>query len=148
MKRRQHAALSAIRAFRWDEEKEQSTAAASKVLSLHYYYITRRKEACTSGKNHCPSDQNSTCEAPAITCVVTEATRVTVASVHLALAFNYGLDESPNLRHKLYMKKELNTKNKQSHKQKQKRGEEARFQSDSWVNLTVCKWTRIVKKHQ
>lgn len=127
-----HAALSAIKAFRWGEGEEHSTAATNKVLSPHYYYyIMKRKKACTSGKNDCPSDQNSTCEAPAITRVVTEATRVTVALVHQALVFNYGLHESPNPRHKLYIKKELNTENKQSRKQKRKRGEQARFQSNS-----------------
>lgn len=131
LRQRAHAALSAIKAFRWAEGKEHSTAATNKVLSPRYYHITKRREACTSGKNDCPSDQNSTCEAPAITRVVTEATRVTVASVHQALAFNYGLDESPNPRHKLYRKKELNTENKQSRKQKRKRGERARFQRSS-----------------
>lgn len=124
-----HAALSAL-SFQWGERKEHSTVANNhQVLSPHHYYITKRKKACTSGKTDCPSDQNSTCEAPAITRVVTEATRVTVVSVHRALAFNYGPDESPNPRHKLYIKKELNTENKQSRKHKCRRGEQERLES-------------------
>lgn len=102
-----HAALSAITSF------VRGWTANNKVLSARRYYVAKREKACPSGKSGCPSDQNSTCRAPAITRVVTEATRVTVASAHQALAFNYGLHESPNPRRKLYIKKEVNTENKQ-----------------------------------
>lgn len=102
-----HAASSAIMSCL------RGWTANNKVLSARRYYVAKREKACPSGKSGCPSDQNSTCRAPAITRVVTEATRVTVASAHQALAFNYGLHESPNPRRKLYIKKEVNTENKQ-----------------------------------
>lgn len=102
-----HAASSAITSLL------RGWTANNKVVSARRYYVAKREKACLSGKSGCPSDQNSTCRAPAITRVVTEATRVTVASAHQALAFNYGLHESPNPRRKLYIKKEANTENKQ-----------------------------------
>lgn len=35
-----------------------------KMLSPRHYYIRKKKEACTSGKNDRPSDQKSTCQSP------------------------------------------------------------------------------------
>lgn len=90
------AAGSAVSSFLW--------AGGRPTTKLHRHgAITQQRGP--SGKNDCPGDQNSTCAAPAITRAVTEATRVTVASAHQALAFNYGRHESPNPRHKLYIKK-------------------------------------------
>lgn len=99
------AAGSAAPSFLW--------AGRRPTTKLHRHAAITQQRG-PSGKNDRPGDRNSTCAAPAITRAVAEATRVTVASAHQALAFNYGRHESPNPRRKLHIKKkEANTENKQ-----------------------------------